>query len=178
MLASARPERGRGTPPQRRRPAPIDEHGYKLWDKPAAVWDEMGDELRSWYADTHGVRTKEGFAGIAERTCTLCPTDWHNMPHRMKHCPSQNAGFTSGIQRLGKADAARILSRALARHRDAASITIAEVLSAAVELDAAATELDADRGDSTHYDACAYYCDWCGDDDVADVAFAQFRLTE
>ena len=174
MLASSRPtrpERSRGAPSPRRRPASLDEHGYKLWDKPDAVWDEIVDELRAWYADTHGVRTKEEFAAIADRTCSLCPRDWHNMPHRMKHCPSQNAGFVSGIQRLGKADAARILSRALNRHRDAASVTIAEVLQAAAEL-------DAEGGPGGNYDACVFYCDWCGDDDDADTAFAQYQLSE
>ena len=93
------------------------------------------------------------------------------MPHRMKHCPSQNAGFVSGIQRLGKADAARILSRELNRHRDAASVTIAEVLQAAAEL-------DAEGGPGGIYDACVFYCDWCEDDDAADTAFAQYQLSE
>jgi hypothetical protein len=126
----------------------------------------MLDELRAWWAE-NGVKTKADFEAIADRTCTLCPEGWHNMPHRTKHCPSQNAGFVSGVKRLGKADAARILSRALARHKDAASITVADVLFAAWELDGE------QQGEVC--ESCAYFCDWLDDAADADVAFVQFQ---
>ena len=169
MLASARPDQGarpgqsRGFQLSRRRPAPVDSEGYKLSDKPAAVWEEMLGELRAWWADK-GVRTKEEFMAVADRTCPLCPEGWHNMPHRTKHCPSQNAGFASGVKRLGKADAARVLSRALARSKGTASVTVADVLIAARELD----------DDGQISESCEYFCDWCDDAEEADKAFAQF----
>ena len=46
MFSSARPGQGRGAPgapPFRRRAAPVDSEGYKLADKPDAVWEEMQD---------------------------------------------------------------------------------------------------------------------------------------
>ena len=131
----------------------------------------MLPELRSWYADQYNVRSKAEFEAGYDRTCPLCPEDWHNMPHREKHCPSMNAGFTSGVQRLGKVDAARILARALARGRgDTASATVVDVCSVAATLDR--QELPG------CLDACEYYFEWFPDDADCEVAFAQHVLTE
>ena len=70
------------------------------------------------------------------------------------------------MRRLGKADAARILSRALARNRGDSAVTVVDVL-------LAAQDLDLERGVGDHLEACAYFCDWCDDAFDADVAFVQ-----
>ena len=155
------PPRTRPATPGRRPPPQVDAEGFKLADKPAAKWDEMVSELRSWYADK-GVHSREQFESKYDRTCPLCPTEWHNMPHREKHCPSMNAGFTSGIARLGKANAARVLARALAR---SSSVSVVSVMQAAAVLDAT-------HGDGV-LDACEYFCDWADDDLTEEEAFLQ-----
>ena len=85
---------------QGRRPVKLDAAGFKLGHVPPNKWDDISPDMKVVYEARDRIRTDLEYEAIGDRTCTNCPADGFNMPHRQKHCPLDWGSGTSGAKVL------------------------------------------------------------------------------